>query len=222
VPQAPSVRLNIGCGMAPTPGWLNYDNSPAVRLAAWPLASRVLSALGAIDRGNLEFAAFCRRHGIRHADAVTRIPHTDGSVDAIYSSHMIEHLDRREAAGFLGECRRVLKPGGILRIVVPDLRVTVNDYVARGNAEIFLDQLQLELDKPRGLRGHLRNMLLGGRNHHWLYDGPSIARLLERSGFDDVSALPPGQSRIADPGELNLHERAGESAYVEGVRPPAA
>ena len=31
------VRLNIGCGMAPTPGWLNYDNSPSVWLARWPV-----------------------------------------------------------------------------------------------------------------------------------------------------------------------------------------
>lgn len=214
-----AVRINIGCGMAPTRGWLNYDNSPVVRLAAWPMAIRGLAALGAINVGHVEFAAFCRRHGVRHANAIARIPHEAGSVDAIYSSHMIEHLDRREARGFLAECRRVLKPGGVLRIVVPDLRITVDDYVAKGNADVFLDHLQLELDKPHGLRGHLRNILLGGRNHHWLYDGRSLSALIARSGFDDVRVLKPGETRIVDPGELNLREREGESAYVEAARP---
>ena len=88
-------RLNIGCGQSPTPGWLNYDNSPAVRLAAWPGAVPVLRALRLIDGGNAQFAAYCRSHGIRYANAVKHIPQAAGSVDAIYSSHMIEHLDRR-------------------------------------------------------------------------------------------------------------------------------
>jgi predicted SAM-dependent methyltransferase len=214
-----AVRINIGCGMAPTPGWLNYDNSPVVRLAPWPLAVKALASVRVIDQGHVEFAAFSRRHGVRHANAVARIPHASGSVDALYSSHMIEHLDRREARGFLAECRRVLKPGGILRIVVPDLRITVEDYVAKGNADVFLDHLQLELDKPHGLRGHLRNILVGGRNHHWLYDGRSISALIARSGFSDVRVLKPGETRIADPGQLNLREREGESVYVEAVRP---
>ncbi len=204
--------------MAPTAGWINYDNSPAVRLANWPSVIRLLRVLGLIDRGHVEFADFCRDHGIRFANAVARIPHPDGSVDAIYSSHMIEHLDRREARRFLAECRRVLKPEGRLRIVVPDLRITVNDYVAKGNADIFLDHLQLELDKPHGLMGHLRHLLVGGRNHHWLYDGPSMRKLLLEHGFGDVDVLQPGQTRIEEPGELNLSERAGESAYVEGRR----
>ena len=205
--------------MAPTQGWLNYDNSPVVRLATWPLAIRTLAATGVINAGHAEFAAFCLRNGVRHANAVSHIPHAGGSVDALYSSHMIEHLDRREAREFLAECRRVLKPGGILRIVVPDLRITVDDYVTKGNADVFLDHLQLELDKPHGFRGHLRNILVGGRNHHWLYDGRSISSLIARSGFDDVRVLKPGETRIPDPGELNLREREGESAYVEAARP---
>jgi len=213
-----AVRLNIGCGMAPTAGWINYDNSPAVRIAPWPMLVRLLKGTGLIDAGHAQFADFCRTHGIRFANAVARIPHADASVDAIYSSHMIEHLDRREARQFLSECRRVLKPHGRLRIVVPDLRVTVNDYVAKGNADTFLDHLQLDLDKPHGLRGHLRELLLGGRNHHWLYDGPSMRKLLLECGFHEVELLPPGRTAIEDPGELDLCERAGESAYVEGRR----
>ena len=213
------TRLNIGCGMSPTSGWINYDNSPAVRVSGSPALVRALRAVGVMNRGHVEFAAFCRSRGIRFANAVSRIPHSDRSVDAIYSSHMIEHLDRLEARRFLAECRRVLRPGGILRIVVPDLRVTVNDYVTKGNADVFLDHLQLDLDKPHGFAGHVRNILIGGRNHHWLYDGPSMQKLLGECGFDEAETLQPGRTKIAEPGELDLFERAGESAYVEGRRP---
>jgi predicted SAM-dependent methyltransferase len=213
------VRLNIGCGMAPTPDWLNYDNSLAVRLARWPLAARMLRAIGVLDAGNYEFVDFCRRHGVRHANAVARIPHESGSVDVVYSSHMIEHLDRWEAGRFLAECRRVLKPGGVLRILVPDLRVTVRDYVAKGNADVFLDHLQLELYKPHGLRAWLRHQLVGGRNHRWLYDGPSIHKFIAGNGFDEVRLVQPGETRIAEPGMLDLREREHESAMVEAIRP---
>ena len=212
------VRLNIGCGMAPTKGWINYDNSPAVRIARWPAVVRLLRALGLFDSDNAGFADFCRTHGIRYADAVARIPHPDATVDVVYSSHMIEHLDRREVRRFLAECRRVLKPGGVLRIVVPDLRVTVNDYVAKGNADIFLDHLQLALDKPHGLKSHVRHLLVGDRNHHWLYDGRSMSRLLSENGFEEVEILEPGITRIIEPGDLDLTERVGESAFLEGVR----
>jgi predicted SAM-dependent methyltransferase len=213
-----SLRLNIGCGDAPTEGWLNYDNSPAVRLARWPIVISLLRTIGLIDQGNAKFAGFCRARAIRYADATSRIPHPDGSVDVIYSSHMIEHLDRREARRFLRECRRALKPEGILRIAVPDLRISVSDYVTKGNAEVLLDHLQLALDKPRGVIGILRNALVGDRNHHWLYDGPSLKRLIEESGFDRVEILQPGRTSIDQPGDLDLFERAGESAYVEAFR----
>jgi len=219
-----AVQINIGCGTAPTAGWINYDNSPAVRLArsrllGAPAVSWMLRRLGLIDAGNLDFAAFCRAHGIRWADAVSRIPHDTATVDVVYASHMIEHLDRREARLFLQECRRVLRPGGVLRLAVPDLSVTVRDYVQGGNAEIFMEQLLLDLDKPRGFGARLRRLLLGGRDHHWMYDGRSLARLVASQGFDDVAVQPPGATRIADPGKLDLREREGDSVFVEAVRP---
>jgi SAM-dependent methyltransferase len=150
---------------------------------------------------------------------VKHIPQAAGSVDAIYSSHMIEHLDRREARRFLAECRRVLKPGGVLRLVVPDVRVTINDYMTKGNADVFVEHLQLAIDKPQGFKEQVRVLLMGDRNHRWLYDGPSIGKLMADAGFVSVAVLPPGRTGIAEPGALDLFERAGESAYAEGVQP---
>jgi SAM-dependent methyltransferase len=214
-----ALRLNIGCGDAPTAGWINYDNSPAVRLARWPLLAQLLRAAGLIDAGNVSFIANCRRLGIRYADAARRIPHASATVDVIYSSHMIEHLDRREAAGFLAECLRVLKPGGVLRLAVPDLRCSILEYMEKGGADAFVAQLQFDVDRPRGLVDGVRRLVTGGRGHRWMYDGPSLRRLVAECGFAAVEVVPAGQTRLADPGQLDLREREIESVYVEAIRP---
>ena len=215
-----ALRLNIGCGDAPTAGWINYDNSPAVRLARWRGLTALLRAVGLIDAGNVAFIANCRRLEIRYADAARRIPHASGTVDAVYSSHMIEHLDRREAASFLAECLRVLKPGGVLRLVAPDLRWSILEYMEKGRADEFVAQLQFDVERPRGLVDGIRRLLSGGRGHHWMYDGPSLRSLVAASGFSDVEIVPAGQTRLVDPGALDLREREIECAYVEANRPP--
>jgi len=214
-----TIRLNIGCGRAASQGWLNYDNSPAVRLARSPLLTAFLRRLGLIDDGNLDFIRHCRRFGIRFADAARRIPHATGSVDAVYSSHMIEHLDRREARRFLAECQRVLRSGGRLRLVAPDLRWSVLEYMEKGRADEFIAQLQFDLDKPHGLIARIRRLLSGGRGHHWMYDGPALARLVTDAGFADVERLQAGQTRLPDPAGLDLCERQIESIYLEARRP---
>jgi predicted SAM-dependent methyltransferase len=58
------------------------------------------------------------------------IPLQDNSCDVLYSSHAIEHFDRVGARRFLVECRRVLKPGGIIRLVAPDLEGIVRAYLS--------------------------------------------------------------------------------------------
>ena len=117
----PGIRVNVGCGSSPTRGWLNFDNSLSVRVARWPLAAAVLSGLRIADSSSLGLVAMARRGSIRFANAAARIPCDDGSVAAVYSSHMIEHLDRHEARAFLDEVKRVLQPGGVVRLAVPDL-----------------------------------------------------------------------------------------------------
>lgn len=57
------------------------------------------------------------------------LPFTDSSLDAIYASHVLEHLPRSRVPSLLNECRRVIKPGGILRLVVPDLEGIVRNYL---------------------------------------------------------------------------------------------
>jgi SAM-dependent methyltransferase len=213
------VRLNIGCGRSPTADWINYDNSPAVWLARWPGLASLLGRLGLLDRHGLAFVAFCRTHRIRHADAARRIPQPSGIVDTIYSSHMLEHLDRGEARAFLAECRRVLKPGGILRLAVPDLRNVAFLYLMFHDADGFLRHLQFDLDKPRGPVEHLRRLLSGGRGHHWMYDRDSLSALLQQAGFADIRLMEGGRTSIVQPGTLDLNEREGDSLCFEARQP---
>ena len=57
------------------------------------------------------------------------IPFPNGSFDFVYHSHVLEHFEKNAAADFLKECFRVLKPSGVLRVVVPDLEVIASNYL---------------------------------------------------------------------------------------------
>lgn len=52
-----------------------------------------------------------------------RLPYADGSVDEVYASHVLEHVPRRQVVPTLREWARVLKPNGIMRVAVPNLRL---------------------------------------------------------------------------------------------------
>lgn len=57
------------------------------------------------------------------------IPYADHSFDACYSSHLLEHLTKDDARNLIAECFRILKPKGIVRVVVPDLENIVRAYL---------------------------------------------------------------------------------------------
>jgi SAM-dependent methyltransferase len=213
------IKVNVGCGISPTPGWLNFDNSLSVRVARWPTIFSALRKTGLLTANSTVLAEMGRVGSVRFANAAARIPCAAGSVTALYSSHMIEHLDRSEARAFLAEVRRVLCPGGVVRIAAPDLSRLVGDYLASGDADRFVAHTRMGLDRPEGLRGWARWTLVGPRHHLWMYDGKSLTRLLRETGFDDPVIVPPGTTRIAEPGRLDLSERAAESVYVEAIRP---
>ena len=68
--------------------------------------------------------------GVIPLDIRAPLPFASGSAAAVYHSHVLEHLDRPVAARFVAECRRVLQPGGVLRIAVPDLEGICRSYLA--------------------------------------------------------------------------------------------
>ncbi|MEX2150262.1 MAG: methyltransferase domain-containing protein [Steroidobacteraceae bacterium] len=90
--------LNIGCGNAFHPHWVNLDASPADRsVTAWD-----------VRRG---------------------LPFEENSFAAVYGSHVLEHLEPVVAGRLLRECHRVLRPAGIVRLVVPDLEEIARLYL---------------------------------------------------------------------------------------------
>ena len=213
------VRVNIGCGQSPTPGWKNIDNSPSLRLAKIPVLPQMLTSVGLISKRQASFIDFCREHSIETGNATKGLPLKSGSVEVIYASHMFEHLDRQEADMFLNEARRILCSGGIIRLAVPDIRMRAERYMTSGDADAFIASTNMTRARPRTLAAKLGILAVGTRQHQWMYDGASLARLLESRGFVKARALKAGETMIADPGELNLREREDESVYVEAVNP---
>jgi predicted SAM-dependent methyltransferase len=66
---------------------------------------------------------------VKSFDLRRGLPEASGTIDVCYSSHVLEHLLTPEAQFLVQDCFRVLKPGGILRLVVPDLENIVREYL---------------------------------------------------------------------------------------------
>ena len=66
---------------------------------------------------------------VRVHDLRERTPYADGTFDVVYHSHVLEHFPREAALLFLRECYRLLKPGGIIRVAVPDLERIARTYL---------------------------------------------------------------------------------------------
>jgi SAM-dependent methyltransferase len=80
---------------------------------------------------NIDFVRTGR--GVLTHNLLEGIPFEDDTFDVVYHSHVLEHFGRRQGVFFFGECFRVLKPGGILRVVVPDLEALAIQYLAAIN-----------------------------------------------------------------------------------------
>lgn len=84
---------------------------------------------------------------VQQADLLGPLPLASATMEVVYSSHFIEHVPRPRVRALLLECHRVLKPGGLLRLVVPDLLEICSRYVQARTAgdHAAADRLVLEL-----------------------------------------------------------------------------
>lgn len=81
---------------------------------------------------NLDYAPVSP--AVIRANLLGRLPLGDASADVVYSSHFLEHIPRRRVAGFLAECFRVMKPGGQIRLVLPDMEELCREYLRQRGA----------------------------------------------------------------------------------------
>lgn len=122
------ILLNLGCGekTSDRDGVVNIDWSAMLRLRRHSLR-RALVPL--FLHGDRQARYRVLPDNILVHDLSKGIPFDTNSVDAVYHSHTLEHLDRDLAETMLKEVLRVLKPGGIHRIVVPDFERRCRSYV---------------------------------------------------------------------------------------------
>ena len=139
------------------------------------------------------------------------IPFADGSVDALYSSHLFEHLAYEDGQALLRESLRVLKPGGSFSIVVPNARLYVDHYT--GATELPAEFFGWEPAYNNTTRIDALNYVayMAGE-HKYLFDQENLLHILSAAGFERVS------DRAFDP-ETDMPERDYESLYAIGFKP---
>lgn len=81
---------------------------------------------------NLDYAP--ASSAVIQSNLLERLPLDDAVADVVYSSHFLEHIPRKRVAGFLAECSRVMKPGGQIRLVLPDLDELCREYLRQRDA----------------------------------------------------------------------------------------
>lgn len=200
------MKLNLGCGSHVAEGWNNVDNALGARLAKLPFFRILNKRLGLFK---LDWDDRIVIHDLR-----TRFPWNDGTVDAIYSSHTLEHLTRSEGRHFLRECHRVLKESGVIRIVVPDLAHFVATYTSgKRRADDFVEDLGVLRTREQGVRRFLAPLI--EFPHRCMYDTPSLLSIFESLGFDALE-MEPFSSALDDIHEVESAIRLKSSIIVEG------
>jgi len=121
----------------------------------------------------------CDMPHIDYQAGIDRLPFlADDSAQLIYCSHAFEYFDREEAREVLAEWRRVLTPGGVLRLAVPDMEALIAVYRQTGELGRILGPLygRMQIDTSSGIRKLY---------HKTVYDEASLGALLRQCGFSE-------------------------------------
>jgi SAM-dependent methyltransferase len=234
MPTAKSqLRLNLGCGLQTHSSWVNVDGSWNARLAKRPVLRKLFAALGVLpsDKAGVPWSRDIFVHDMRKP-----LPFATGSADAVYASHFLEHLYREEGQQLMRESFRVLAPGGIVRIVVPDLQAIVQEYLGERPfgelsdgakqltpGDLLNERFLMRWPTPQKRNAVMRvyDAMLDFHSHKWMYDEQSLSSLLRSVGFVDVARKTFGESAIPDITQIEDQSRIlnGGGVCVEGRKP---
>ena len=201
--------LNLACGIYMHWDWNNVDFNPYTRIVRYPRLAAMLHAAGILSHKRYQRLKSTDPRIIAW-DLRRGIPFPDASFDMVYHSHFLEHLPPRQVPDFLRECHRVLKPNGIMRVVVPDLGYWAEQYldsaarIRKGGAG--LEQHERAIDNLIGQMVHhehsstreqrplvrfIERLVRGGTDrtgelHRWMYDRFTLREVVVRAGFSNT------------------------------------
>jgi hypothetical protein len=200
------VIVNFGCGANPAPstsGYINIDGSLTVLLARLPLPSSAF-------RSRADFIRVLRANHIRYGTA-SHLRFPECSLDGFYASHVLEHLSKHDCENLLFRVHKWLKPSGVLRVALPDLRRFARAYLEGAtDASQFVAATNFAPDGRSWWE-----MLFGHSQHRWMYDAASFSRLLADLGFREIKEYEMNQGRLPALSCLDIPSRQAESFYIE-------
>jgi len=198
-----TLYVQYGCGLCAPEGWLNFDASPTLRARSVPVLGRLAKRL-------VDFPPQAR-----YGDILAGLPVPEKSADAVYCSHVLEHLSHADCPRALANTYRILKPGGRFRLVMPDLRWLVDRYMADGSpdaaAKLMRESLLGEDSRPRGLMAVMREWV-GNSRHRWMWDYPAMAHELGAVGFTDIR-----RATFSDSGDAHFNAVEDASRWEGGL-----
>jgi SAM-dependent methyltransferase len=230
--------LNLGCGYRTLDreGVSNIDWSIHLRIKKSIFAKIILKLIGEERAERIR----SQSERVLAHDLRKGIPAENDSIDVVYHSHVLEHIDREAVPSFLKEIHRVLKVNGVLRIVVPDMEFLCRRYIENISridadpdcrelnkhgtfiAKIIEQSVRREASGTSNqpyFRRKFENLILGdararGETHQWMYDRISLAHLLRTNGFEDVKTCAYDESRIKNWNEWGLDMRPCGQEYT--------
>jgi predicted SAM-dependent methyltransferase len=120
------------------------------------------------------------------------LPLRPGQVRFVYTEHFIEHIPRDFAVKLFTHARRVMAPGGVLRVSTPDLGKFIDDYKA--GRVVRMDHGAWYPSTPC----QMINELLRLWDHVFVYDQAELDAVLQESGFDRITRVRWGESECAE------------------------
>ena len=141
------------------------------------------------------------------------VPVTTGTADAAYVGPALSGVPLWQVTGVLEEFLRALRPGGWIRVAVPDLDAAVRAYLDGDRGFFWSDDFH-------HLSGALAEQLTESGGARALFTAPLVGELLGHAGFADVSVEPFGRTGTGDDALTRPDRLARQCCFVEARRPP--
>jgi predicted SAM-dependent methyltransferase len=181
--DAPTKRLNWGCGSHTAPGWVNVDiqSGPSIDLSC---------------------------------DIREGLPLESRSFDYAVSVHALQELAYSDLVPALKELQRILKPGGVLRLILPDLKKGMRAYLLGQD-----DYFRVDPHEVRSPGGRFIMHMLWYGYSRTLFTADFIEELLLKAGFVQVAECEYRRTECRFSEIIELDNRENESLYIEATKP---